>query len=49
MDDVTNLSGGATMFYQIDPTLNPRLSSETTANDNYYNLDSDITMLQMNF
>lgn len=47
MDDLTGLSG-ATMFYEIDPALSPRLPTGNDKCDGYYGIGDEYTMIQIN-
>lgn len=40
---------GATIMYEIDPSLRPSLPNIAVRQDNMYNLSKDVTMLQMQF
>ena len=45
--DVTG-EQGATLLYQIDPSLSPSMPSQALRLDNMYNLPPEVTMLQLN-
>lgn len=38
---------GATLLYEIDPTLNTKMPSQLGRLDGYYGLPEDVTMLQL--
>jgi len=35
-------------MYEIDPALNPSLPNQAMRQDSMYNVDPDVTMLQLN-
>ena len=44
MDDVTSLMG-ATIFYELDPSLQPKLPTNNAQDDNMYGISDDYTMI----
>lgn len=46
-EDVAN-EQGATLMYEIDPSLNPTLPDQARRQDSMYNISPDVTMLQLN-